>query len=212
MATPIYYQAAQRYFGASCTSPLALITYQFQTTCTGTNVTAPQPCLVSAPFATQSICVTDYQKNGATTFGSFAYAEVVIHSTPDCSSKTNIVGVRQYALNSIFQWGVNDKNQVIAGVNLYRPERKELLLGRCKDTTCGTVFSDVSDTFPADGRTCYRPADLFNPGTYVVTTIYNPGSAKPAAVSSPSFAKSSSGSGLAPFAVSVVSLLLALTI
>ncbi|KAJ3030014.1 UNVERIFIED_CONTAM: hypothetical protein HDU68_010363 [Siphonaria sp. JEL0065] len=202
----VLYQATQKFNGANCASPLSLISYQFSTTCTqsavpsavptGTNSTsAPiatvQPCLATAPFASQGICTSDYHANGVATFGTAAYAELVIHSSGDCNSKTNIVGVRQYSLNSLFEWGVDAANKVYSGVNIYDATNRKLLVGKCQDTGCTTVYSDVSDNFPTDGS-CFKPVDLFNANSYVTVTVYNAAAAKPAAIPSPKFVRTSS--------------------
>ncbi|KAJ3019875.1 UNVERIFIED_CONTAM: hypothetical protein HDU68_010471, partial [Siphonaria sp. JEL0065] len=66
--------ATQKYTGASCSSPLVSIRYDFAETC---DQTSKQSCLVHAPFATQAICVEDWHSHGISAFGSSAYAEVV---------------------------------------------------------------------------------------------------------------------------------------
>ncbi|KAI9332236.1 hypothetical protein BDR26DRAFT_1010649 [Obelidium mucronatum] len=205
------FQATQKFNGASCTSPLSLITYQFVTTCTaptnGTSSTQQQPCLIDAPFATQGVCVGDYHANGLATFGSSAFAEVVIHSTSDCTSKSNIVGVRHYALNQIFEWGIEANKKIFSGVNLYDKAANKLTIAKCQDVGCATVFSDISDTFPADGTTCYRPSDLFQANAHVVTTVYNTGAASAAINPNPKYVRSSSAApqfGIATVAVTAV--------
>ncbi|KAI8613620.1 hypothetical protein BC830DRAFT_1131480 [Chytriomyces sp. MP71] len=168
--------ATLKYGSTSCTATPALIAYQFAKQCQQTvNGSTLSVCSSDASYAQQTDCVADFSSYAKAKFGSTPYAELIIYQGSDCNKMSNIVGVRQYDLNKKFEWEIN-QGLIYSGIAAYNPVNpSRLLLGECKDSSCKTVVAGMAEMFPTDSSACYNPALLFNPGTYVKTTLYNVG-------------------------------------
>ncbi|KAJ3232430.1 hypothetical protein HDU81_002982 [Chytriomyces hyalinus] len=174
------FSATSKYSMTTCDKDrLTLISYQFQQTCQSpSNATTTASLCTFNNWNSQRLdCFSDYSAFGAAKFGMAAYAELVIYNGADCMNKANIVGVRQYALNTPFEWS-NSNGVILTGINSYDPSNpSKILVGQCQDSSCKSVVKNLYDSFPVDGTTCYKPVNLFNAGTFVRATLYNRGAA-----------------------------------